>query len=608
MDRFISRMRQVCLSMTLTILLAGLPAAAQARTVAVAGGDFAVAPKGLAFPDKVFGVSGERSWPKLLKISISQHSGRPLTIRRISIAGANRSDFAIHQIGNCVGATLTTGCAVTVTFTPTGLGHRTATLTVTDSGGASDESVALTGRGIKGRIKWEPREISFGKVRPGASSQPEPVTITNPNATPLRIARISLGSRDFVATNTQACMGPLAPHASCKFYVAATPPAAAVKSSKTEIRAKLQIEDDASGNPHSVALSAVLKGNPVLPPPPPPPAGLAKAILITNTPCNNVTSYPIAASGNAAPTFAQPLLCNPTGIAVDAAKNIYVTNSGVDGNPSYSVAVYPPGSDGQVAPSSVIAGSATGLDIPQGIALDGTGNIYVVNDGSNNGDADSVTVYPAASSGNAAPSAVISGPGTGLNLPDGVAIFSGKIYVSNYGNNSVTVYPVGSNGNSAPSATISGFGTGLAGPNGIALDSGGKIYVSNDSNNSVTVYAAGSSGNAPPSATISGVNTGLDTPAGLALSAGNIYVAATGSSVTVYPATSNGNVAPSITISGSATALDNASRIALDSAGKIYVGNDGSQNGDSDTVTVYAAGSTGNASPSEIVNRQFADR
>ena len=606
MDRFISRMRQVCLSMTLTILLAALPAAAQARTFAAAGGDFAVAPKGLAFPDKVFGASGERSWPKLLKISILQRSRRPLTIKRISIVGSNPSDFAIHQIGNCVGATLTTGCAVTVTFTPTGLGRRTAALTVTNSAGVSAESVALSGRGIKGGLKWEPREISFGKVRPGASSTPQLVTITNPNAAPVTIKRISVNSGDFAATNTQACLGKLAPRSSCRFYVAANPPSAAAKSQKNSIKAKLEIEDNASGNPHSIALSALLRGNPVLPPPPPPPAGLAKAILVTNTPCNNVTSYPIAASGNIAPTFPQPLLCNPTGIAVDASKNIYVTNSGDDGNPSYSVAVYPPGSDGQVAPSMVITGAATGLDVPQGIALDATGNIYVVNDGSNNGDADSVTVYPAGSSGNVAPSAVISGPGTGLNLPDGIAIFSGKIYVSNFGNNSVTVYPVGSTGNTAPSATISGFSTGLSGPNGIALDSGGKIYVSNDSNNSVTVYAAGSSGNTAPSATISGSNTGLETPAGLALFAGNIYVAATGNSVTVYPATSNGNVAPSTTISGSGTALDMADRIALDSAGKIYVANHGSQDGGSDTVTVYPAGSTGNATPSAIINRAFA--
>ncbi len=153
MDRLISRTQPVWFAIALSILLVTLAGPAQARMFAGAGGDLAVSRKGLAFPDKVFGVSGERSWPKLLKISISQHSGRPLTIKRISIAGSNGSDFAIHQIGNCVGATLTTGCAVTVTFRPTGLGRRTATLTVTDSYGVSAESVALSGRGIKGGLE-----------------------------------------------------------------------------------------------------------------------------------------------------------------------------------------------------------------------------------------------------------------------------------------------------------------------------------------------------------------------------------------------------------------------------------------------------------------------
>jgi DNA-binding beta-propeller fold protein YncE len=609
MDRFISRMRQVCFAMTLTMLLATPPGAAHARTSIGAGGDVAVAPKELAFPNKVFGVSGERSWPKRLKISIAQKSGRPVHIERISIAGPNRADFAVHQAGNCVGATLTTGCAVTVTFTPTGLGRRTATLTVTDNAGVSAEAVALDGRGIKGGLKWEPREISFGKVTAGVSSPPQPVSITNPNAVPLNITTISVDSDDFVATQTQTCVGTLAPHSSCRFYVAADPVSAAAKSRKDSIKAKLEIEDNASGDPHRVMLSAFLSGKPAPSAPPPVPASLTHAILVTNTPCNNVTSYAIEASGNAAPTFPQPLLCNPTGIAVDSSKNIYVTNSGVDGNPSYSVAVYPAGSDGQTPPSSVIAGSATGLDIPQGIALDGTGNIYVVNDGSNNGDADSVTVYPEGSSGNATPSAVISGTSTGLNLPDGIAIFGGKIYVSNYGNNTVTVYSVGNTGNIAPSSTISGFSTGLAGPTGIALDIGGKIYVANLGNNSVTVYAAESNGNAVPSATISGLNTRLASPLGIALDSSlKIYVANNAGSVTVYPAGSNGNIAPSATISGSGTALapDAVGSIAIDGAGKIYICNDGSQNSGSDTVTVYPAGSSGNAVPTEIINRQFA--
>lgn len=268
------------------------------------------------------------------------------------------------------------------------------------------------------------------------------------------------------------------------------------------------------------------------------------------------------------------------------------------------MAIYPAGSTGQVPPNVVIAGSATGLDDPHGIALDGSGNIYVVNDGSNNGDADSLTVYPAGSTGNATPSAVISGSNTGLNLPVGVAIFSGKIYVANGGNPSVTVYPVGSPGNAAPSATISGFDTGLMKPTGVALDSGGNIYVVDSGCACVNVYSAGSSGNATPSATIF---SGLIFPTGIALDSGNnVYVVDNfGDSVFVYTA---GTFVLSATITGSATDLDNPVAIAIDSTAKIYVANDGAQVGDSDTVSVYPAGLSGtvNATPSAIINGEFA--
>src|SRR5208282_321840 len=325
----------------------------------------------------------------------------------------------------------------------------------------------------------------------------------------------------------------------------------------------------------------------------------------------NVTSYPIAATGNAIPTFPQPLLCNPTGIAVDASKNIYVTNTGDDKNPSYSVAVYSAGSTGQVGPSSVISGAATLLDIPRGIALDTNNNIYVVNDGSNNGDEDSVTVYPMSSSGNAAPSIVISGSNTGLNLPAGIAVDShGKIYVANSANNTVTVYPAGLTGtvNQAPIATISGFNTELADPVGVAIDTNGLIYVLDDSEffgsssfpPSVNVYPAGSSGNVSPSKMIFGSNTGLSDPTGVALdSSNNIYVVDSGT-VLEFSAGSNGNATPIHTILATTTALDGPG-IAVDTAANIYVA-DGAQNDNAGTVTVYPAGSTGSATPSAVIN------
>ena len=82
--------------------------------------------------------------------------------------------------------------------------------------------------------------------------------------------------------------------------------------------------------------------------------------------------------------------------------------------------------------------------------------------------------------------------------------------------------------------------------------------------------------NAPdvaPSANISGSSTGLRSPEGIALdSSNNIYVGNYGpSTVTVYSAGSTGNAAPIATINGNYTDLANPEGVALDSGGNIYV-------------------------------------
>ncbi len=267
----------------------------------------------------------------------------------------------------------------------------------------------------------------------------------------------------------------------------------------------------------------------------------------------------------------------PVGIALDSSRNIYVADA--NGN---SVLVYPPlgSSTGSLneAPAATISGTNTSLGVPQGIALDSSRNIYVAA-----GNGREVFVYSAGSNGNASPIATINGTETDLVNPVGIALDSSdQIYVVDSGTKSVFVYPpLGSNTgslNEAPAATISGTNTGLFLPQGIALDTGRNIYVADGGNSSVTVYSpVGSSTgllNEAPSASISTtMTTGLIYPEGIALdSSSNIYVADSGAAdVFVYPAGSNGDTATLATISGSNTGLRDPQGIALDSSANIYV-------------------------------------
>jgi sugar lactone lactonase YvrE len=80
--------------------------------------------------------------------------------------------------------------------------------------------------------------------------------------------------------------------------------------------------------------------------------------------------------------------------------------------------------------------------------------------------------------------------------------------------------------------------------------------------------------------------------------AGNIYVSNfNANSITVYVAGASGNATPRATIAGSNTGLDSPTGIAVEGAGNIYVANGGNSN----SITVYAAGASGNATPTATI-------
>ncbi|MGH7813952.1 MAG: hypothetical protein ACREQI_08125 [Candidatus Binataceae bacterium] len=320
------------------------------------------------------------------------------------------------------------------------------------------------------------------------------------------------------------------------------------------------------------------------------PTPAAVAIMAANFLSNSLTAYQLGAKGNVSPVAVisgpNTGLAGPERIALDASTGvIYVPNELGGPSGSGSLTAYPFGDSGNLTAGATITGVIAGdfnadLDYPQGAAIDASENIYVTNDGAGHGGADSVTVYPAGSSGAITPSYIISGLNTQLHQPEGIAIDSAQNpYVTNpsggpSGNGSITIYPPVSAtaGNEYPLDIVAGSNTALSQPVGIALDAGDNIYVANCAadcggagNPSVTVYPALSNGNVPPSATISGSDTGLSDPQAIALdSSGNIYVAnADNSSITVYAAGSNGDAVPSATISGGATGLNGPLGVAF---------------------------------------------
>lgn len=128
-------------------------------------------------------------------------------------------------------------------------------------------------------------------------------------------------------------------------------------------------------------------------------------IVVANERGQSITTYDAAASGNVPPltsiSGSNTMLNNPIAVAVDSAGYIYVANSYSDGGYGTPVVVFAPGSNGNAAPSSVIAGPSVQANLLNWIQVDNNGYIY-------GSDSNRILVWAPHASGDAAPLRVIT--------------------------------------------------------------------------------------------------------------------------------------------------------------------------------------------------------
>src|SRR5262249_54431904 len=146
-------------------------------------------------------------------VNLSNVGPITLDISSITIIG----DFI--QRNNC-GTELPAGasCTINVSFQPTMKGLRTGTLTITDNGAGSPQTISLTGTGTV--VQLSASSLNFGDQRVGTSSSPQRVSLTNRGTDVLRITNISVGGQnfaDFVATTN--CPASLPAGTSCQVSV-----------------------------------------------------------------------------------------------------------------------------------------------------------------------------------------------------------------------------------------------------------------------------------------------------------------------------------------------------------------------------------------------------
>ena len=271
-------------------------------------------------------------------------------------------------------------------------------------------------------------------------------------------------------------------------------------------------------------------------------------------------------------------------------------------NANNSITVYARTASGNTAPLRTLSGPATGKNNTQGMAVDLVNNELVVANAGNK----SVTVYARTAAGNTPPLRTLAGSATGLCGPDTPTVdtLHNELVVGNgCADGSITVYPRAASGNTPPLRSLSGAATGLLGDIGLFVDTvHDELVVANFNFNSVTVFARTAAGNTPPLRTLSGAATGLVTPSTVVVDTVHDELVVTNfnnDSVTVFARTASGNSAPLRTLAGSSTGLNFPQGLAVDTVhDELVVTNPGNPSVPGiDSITVYSRTANGNTPP-----------
>jgi hypothetical protein len=173
-----------------------------------------------------------------------------LFIDSASVSGANAGDFAPGASTCPAGGLAPKGkCTIAIGFTPSALGARSATLTLTDNAGTGTQNVALSGKG-EPDVTVSPDSIAYGKVKLGTKKS-KTVKVKNAQPVAVTLSEIITGTdASYFTVTGGTCAATLAAKASCTYIVTFTPVLGVERTATLSVTASPDLL-----SPHNVSLA-----------------------------------------------------------------------------------------------------------------------------------------------------------------------------------------------------------------------------------------------------------------------------------------------------------------------------------------------------------------